>query len=290
MYMATCIDQIEDFIGQYIEISGIINKISNSDKLFIELQDLNFEDQLVNIIATRGVKEDYLNLKKGDAVTFYNIEVTKNGNNQIWLIIHNRTSFDYIQQSQVETIQLPTIPETYDIQNKLTIENIRKLICPLASDVEIQLFIELCLARELNPFVGEVYLIKYSKNDPAQIVVGKDAFMIRADKQKDFEGIEAGVIVEQTNGEIERRPGSLLLEGEKLLGGYARVYRKGRRSYYDEVTYKEYEGKTKSGAVKKNWAKMPATMIRKVAVVHALREAFPSVFSGLYDKSEMGVE
>ena len=36
------------------------------------------------------------------------------------------------------------------------------------------------------------------------------------------------------------------------------------------------------------WAKMPATMIRKVAIVSALREAFPDKFQGMYDQSEMG--
>ena len=35
---------------------------------------------------------------------------------------------------------------------------------------------------------------------------------------------------------------------------------------------------------------MPATMIRKVALVQALREAFPSELSGMYDQSEMGVD
>ena len=32
---------------------------------------------------------------------------------------------------------------------------------------------------------------------------------------------------------------------------------------------------------------MPATMIRKVALVQVLREAFPGTFGGLYDRSEM---
>ena len=32
----------------------------------------------------------------------------------------------------------------------------------------------------------------------------------------------------------------------------------------------------------------PATMIRKVALTHALRECFPQVYSGVYDESESG--
>ena len=40
---------------------------------------------------------------------------------------------------------------------------------------------------------------------------------------------------------------------------------------------------------KSNWTSKPATMIRKTAIVHALREAFPDEFGGLYDAVEMGV-
>ena len=38
------------------------------------------------------------------------------------------------------------------------------------------------------------------------------------------------------------------------------------------------------------WAKMPATMIRKVALMQALREAFADDLAGMYDSSEMGVD
>ncbi len=38
------------------------------------------------------------------------------------------------------------------------------------------------------------------------------------------------------------------------------------------------------------WASKPATMIRKVAMTHALREAFPSSLGGLYTEDEMQVQ
>ena len=38
------------------------------------------------------------------------------------------------------------------------------------------------------------------------------------------------------------------------------------------------------------WKGKKATMIRKVALVHALREAFPSTFGSLYDESEVHVD
>ena len=35
------------------------------------------------------------------------------------------------------------------------------------------------------------------------------------------------------------------------------------------------------------WKTKPATMIRKVALVQALREAYPGAYGGIYDSSEM---
>ena len=38
------------------------------------------------------------------------------------------------------------------------------------------------------------------------------------------------------------------------------------------------------------WSKKPATMIRKVALVQALREAFPANLGGMYAAEEVGRE
>lgn len=38
---------------------------------------------------------------------------------------------------------------------------------------------------------------------------------------------------------------------------------------------------------KSNWARMPSTMLAKVAETHALRMAFPSAFDGMYTPEEM---
>src|SRR6056297_2034733 len=56
---------------------------------------------------------------------------------------------------------------------------------------EFKLFTELCMVRKLNPFLKEAYLIKYG-DQPAQIVVGKDAILKRAILNKDFNGREQG--------------------------------------------------------------------------------------------------
>jgi phage recombination protein Bet len=162
----------------------------------------------------------------------------------------------------------------------ITKETIKQYICPKANDQELTLFKELCVSRGLNPFIKEAYLIKYG-DSPATMVVGKDVFTKRAFSHKDFNGFKAGVIL-MRNNEIVYQEGSFKVPGDKLVGGWSEVYRKGIDTpFREEVSMDEYS----SG--KSNWNKMPLTMIRKVAMVHALREAYPEEFSGLYDESEV---
>lgn len=169
----------------------------------------------------------------------------------------------------------------------LSSEIVRQYLVPKDSNVtsqEVAMFLELCKYQHLNPFIREVYLIKYG-NSPATMVTGKEVFTKRAAKNPRFDGFEAGIIVRLENGAIDHREGAMLYDKEKLLGGWARVYLKATRvPVYAEASWKEY-GKNIG-----SWKSIPETMIRKVALVQALREAFPDEFQGLYDMSEMGTD
>lgn len=163
----------------------------------------------------------------------------------------------------------------------LDIAQVKRLFCPLATDVEAIMFLKTCLYQQLNPFLSEVYLIKYEAGRPAKMVVGKDAFTKRASKRSEFNGYEAGIIVQRGEVILEE-VGAAGLPGDKLLGGWANVHRKDwGKPVSIKVSLAEYN------AGQASWRQMPATMIRKVALVQALREAFPDTFQGLYDESEM---
>lgn len=163
----------------------------------------------------------------------------------------------------------------------LTQEDIKNYLCPTASDQETYLFLQLCQARNLNPFLNEAYLIKFGNK--ATMVVGKETFTRRAEQHPQFDGFEAGIIVQSVDG-IEEREGTFILKNETLLGGYSKVYRKDRtRPTVSKVPLAEYD----SG--QSLWKTKPATMIRKVALVQALRESFACELSGMYDASEMNV-
>jgi phage recombination protein Bet len=167
-----------------------------------------------------------------------------------------------------------TVYKTEHGEVTLSPEIIRKYLVPSGtnvSDQEVQLFLKLCQFQGLNPFLREVYLVKYGSS-PANMVTGKEVFTKRAQANPNYAGLEAGITVMTNKGDLVRREGSMKLPGEVLIGGWAKVHIKGHEvSSFEEVSLDEYSG---TGPL---WKTKPATMIRKVAIVHALREDRKSV-------------
>lgn len=158
------------------------------------------------------------------------------------------------------------------------------------TDQEVVMFLNLCKFQKLNPFLREAYLIKYG-TQPATLVTGKDAILKRAYRNENYAGNVAGIIVVNENGELERRTGTFKLKDEELVGGWAKVFIKGYdQPIENEVSLEEYIGLKSTGEVNSQWQKKPATMIRKVALVQALREAFPEELQAMYDSAEMNID
>lgn len=158
------------------------------------------------------------------------------------------------------------------------------------TDQEIMMFLSLCKFQRLNPWLREAHLIKYG-SQPATIVVGKEAFTKRAERNPKYAGFEAGiVIVEDETGNMVERVGTIVLDGEKLIGGWARVHIKGWETpLMITVAFNEYVGRKKNGEINQQWSAKPATMIRKVAIVQALREAFPEDLGSMHAPEEFGM-
>lgn len=80
---------------------------------------------------------------------------------------------------------------------------------------------------------------------------------------------------------MHERKGALMLPGDTLVGGWARVYRKNFKVPVEIfVSRDEYDKKQST------WSAMPATMIRKTALVNALREAFPEDLGNMYTEDD----
>lgn len=180
--------------------------------------------------------------------------------------------------------QLQTTKGAYltDLQ-QLDGETLRNFVDPKhqASPQELQTLLAIVKNRNLNPFTKEVYFIKYG-NNPAQIVVSKDAFMKRAEQNQNYDGFESGVIYEDEKGELKTKKGVILPRKATLIGGWCEVYRKDRsRPVYREVELSAYN------THKNWWQKAPGQMIEKVAIVAAVRDAFSENVGGLYTADEM---
>lgn len=175
---------------------------------------------------------------------------------------------------------------TDDSGNEIQISqaDVIQYVCPNATAKEVVYFMELCRAQRLNPFIKEAFLVKYG-NSAASIITGEVVFERRADAHPDFMGMESGVVFIDGNGQIQRREGTATYKaaGEVLIGGWARVHRRGRSDTYSEVSLDEYN---KNQSV---WKTMPGVMIHKCAKGVALRLAFPSDFQGMYLEEELGV-
>lgn len=172
---------------------------------------------------------------------------------------------------------------------ELSVGIIKKYICPTANDAEAYIFLQLCKTQNLNPFIGEAYLIKYG-SEKATMVTGKYTFAKRAENHPDYDGMKAGLIVSNKE-KIEYTSGSFVPPHCNLIGSWAEVYRKDQKyPVRVEVSLSEYMQKSKDGKPFRSWARMLATMIRKVALLQAWREAFPNELGGLYGAEEMAVE
>lgn len=172
--------------------------------------------------------------------------------------------------------------ETHLGKVKLSVDIVRRYFCPLATEPEIMHFIAVCRYHGLNPYLREAYLIKYDKNEAAQIVVGKDAHAKQAEDHPAYKGDEGGIIVQTAEGKVEERTGEFYTDDEKLLGGWAVVYRTDRdKPKIHRVRLKDWD---KGRAF---WKSSPAHMIAKVAMSQARHEAFPKKYSGLLSEEEV---
>ncbi len=194
-------------------------------------------------------------------------------------------------QTKVATTEQKAVVKYKGEQITISFHDVKTLICPLATDQETVVFLKTCQSLNLNPFANEIYLIKYSENDKAATVIAIESYLKSAESNDNFNGHEAGIVLRDSGGKLEFREGSLLLpdELEKLVGGYARVYRKDReKSFYMAVNKAECLKYTRNGNLTKFWVKdKQPMMLRKTALKRAMVEAFPSLFAGTMSTAEV---
>lgn len=198
-----------------------------------------------------------------------------------------QTEFDRLMAKSVKSVKYTPFGETDEIEltygQVLSFISARTKSGKTASEADIIKFMMLCKARGLNPWVGDAYLVGYdATNGPEfSLITSVSALMKRAEANPAFDGIESGVVV-AVDRVITERQGDLVLAGERLVGSWAKCYRKDRRvPFYDALNLSTYDKGYSQ------WKKDQSGMIVKCAEASVLRKAFPSQLSALYISQEM---
>lgn len=183
--------------------------------------------------------------------------------------------------------ELATINSTslvlWDDSKKL--EEIRKLFAPTLTEMEFQFFVGLGKASGLNPFLREIWAVKYDKNAPAQIFIGRDGYRKAAQAHPEYDYHQSDAVYENdefevTNGEVHHK--YKLTNRGRLIGAYCIAKRhKSSRPIYVFVEVSEYS------TGRSVWKDKPATMIKKVAESQCLRACFQDLLGGSYGEEEM---
>lgn len=169
-----------------------------------------------------------------------------------------------------------------------TFQDVKRYFDPqnLLTEKQVGQALSLIKGRNLNPLANEVYIVAYKNKSGGtefSLIVSKEAFLKRAAQNPNYEGFEAGVVTVDDEGVMHERKGAIMLPGDTLVGGWARVYRKNFKVPVEIFVSREEYDKKKS-----TWNSMPATMIRKTALVNALREAFPEDLGNMYTEDDGG--
>lgn len=192
------------------------------------------------------------------------------------LLQKNLTGVEFIPFGQERAIKL----DFYQIQRLVSAKTKSGKV---ANDDDIWRFMKRCEALRANPYTSDIYLIGYDSNDGPKFaaVTSVHYMMKRAEINPHFAGIQAGVVVLQKNGQIVEREGDFIAEGERVVGGWAKVYRRDRDfPFYNAIKLSTYEKGTP------NWRDMKEHMIVKCARADVLRQAFPSEVGSLFCAEE----
>jgi phage recombination protein Bet len=156
------------------------------------------------------------------------------------------------------------------------------------TDVEFSCLVQLGKATQLNPFMREIWAVKYTQGKAASIFIGRDGYRKAAQRDRDYEYHQVNAVYSKDefkicNDEITHTYG--FSNRGDLVGAYCIVKRKSSaKPTYVLVTMDEYNQRQSL------WKDKPETMIKKVAEAQALRQAFQDLLAGTYSDAELPQE
>lgn len=156
---------------------------------------------------------------------------------------------------------------------EVAIADVKKYLCPKASDAELYMFVNIARSQGLNPFNREIHFVPFK--DRHSIVVGYEVYLKR---------MEASGLCEGWKVEVRQA-------GEENEEYVFITWRKGWREPFEWPIKTNRFVKKYAGSP---WETMPEHMKRKTAISQGIRMAYADVISGLpYSHEEtvsMGAE
>lgn len=158
--------------------------------------------------------------------------------------------------------ELARINDRYN--DRETIETIKQTVCKGATDAQLKVFIEVCRATGLSPWLKEIFYVP----EKGIIMASRDGYMRVANEHPMFDGMETRVERDEKNIPIK---------------AVCTVWRKDRgHPTVCEAYFNEY---VKSSSV---WQTYKSAMIGKVAEVLALKRSFS--INGVVTEEEIGYD
>lgn len=157
--------------------------------------------------------------------------------------------------------------------NDEQIKLIKNQLAPNATDNELKLFLYQAKRTGLDPLTRQIYCIH--RGGKMTIQTSIDGFRVIAERSGDYAGQSEPVFIENDGKLICAKVSVFRFRNDTRYEAAVGV------AYWSEYV-QEYNGKPST-----MWAKMPHTMLAKVAEALALRKSYPQDLSGLYTSDEM---
>lgn len=184
---------------------------------------------------------------------------------------------------------------------------IQKTVAKDCDNDEFNLFVEVARAKGLDPFLGQIIPMIFSKSDASKrkmtIIISRDGQRVIAQRCGDYRPASKPPSYEyDPSTRSPLNPAGIvsatvfLWKQDQKTGEWFEV---SGQAYWDEFApvkdewaYDQDAGKRRPTGNKTlddsgNWCRMPRLMIAKCAEMQALRAGWPEQFTGLYDEAEM---
>ncbi|UQN06322.1 phage recombination protein Bet [Deinococcus sp. QL22] len=189
--------------------------------------------------------------------------------------------------SQIQPAHNIQLAHAFDFTRE-QIDLIKNTVAVGCTDLELQLFLEVCRSTGLNPMLKQAYAIKRKVGREEKMVIqtGIDGYRLIASRT----GIHLGTTDPEFGPKnADGYPDWARVIVRRLVHGHIAEFPATARWSEYVQTKNEWKNGQSTGnkTVSDMWARMPHTMLGKCAESLALRKAFPAELSGVFTNEEM---